>query len=173
MVLGDVIISESDIAHVVPEIASEIRQDLEDEDLLLIGVMDGAVCFLADLMRAMPDRVDVTTVRVRSYSGTESGEISVDWLPPRTAVEGRRVLIVDDIVDTGATASLLVGLVRQLGAASVEVCALLDKPSRRAHDIEVAYAGFDIEDVFVVGYGLDYNGRYRNLREVRELVQEP
>lgn len=169
MKVGDILISESDISHAVSEIAAEIREDYGGAEILLLGVMDGAICFLADLARAFPDSVDMATVRASSYNGTRPGEISVEWLPPRSRVEGRRVLIVEDIVDTGATVSALMKKMVEMGAASVEICALLDKPSRRIHDVDVAYIGFDIPDSFVVGYGLDYNGKYRNLRDVREL----
>ena len=171
MTLGEVLVSESDIAHAIPDIVLEILDDYGDAEPLLVGVMDGAVCFLADLMRAFPHSMDVVTAHASSYDGTEPGRVTVDWLPPRDRVEGRDVIIVEDIVDSGATAILMRENLTALGALSVEVCALLDKPSRRTYDIEVAYAGFDLPDVFVVGYGLDYKGEYRNLPDVRELVQ--
>ena len=169
MELGDVLISEKEIAHAVDEIAARVRQDYDLPNVTLVGVMDGAVYFLADLMRSLDAPVSVTTARVSSYRGTESGEASVDWLPPRELIEGRDVLVVEDVVDTGATCTLLMRKLRELGAASVKVCALLNKPARRAHAIEAAYRGFDVPDVFVVGYGLDYRGAYRNLRDVHEL----
>ena len=95
--------------------------------------------------------------------------MTVNYLPTSERIRDKHVLIVEDIVDTGATVSALVQKIEALGAASVNVCALLNKPSRRTHDVEVAYVGFDIPNVFVVGYGLDYNGHFRNLRDVREL----
>ena len=171
MKLGDIMISESDISRAVSEIAAEIRADYGGAEILLLGVMDGAICFLADLARAFPTPVDMATVRASSYNGTRPGEVSLEWLPPRARVEGRRVLIVEDIVDTGATVTALIEKIGELGAASVEICALLDKPSRRTHEVDVAYIGFDVPDSFVVGYGLDYNGKYRNLRDVRELEE--
>ena len=169
MTLGDILISEAKIAREIPRLIGRIVKDYGDTELLLVGVMDGAMCFLADLMRAFPGSVDVATARVQSYDGTQSGSITAEWLPARQDIEGRHVLIVEDIVDTGATAAYLVKLLTELGALSVKVCALLNKPSRRAHDLEVTYSVFDIPDVFVVGYGLDYNGAYRNLRDVRAL----
>ena len=170
MPLGEILIPESEIARAVGRLVEEIIQDYGDGDLLLVGVMDGAVCFPADLMRAFPHSVETTTARATSYEGTESrGELTVNYLPTPERIRGRHVLIVEDIVDTGATVSALVQKIEDLGAASVNVCALLNKPSRRTHDVEVAYIGFDIPDVFVVGYGLDYNGEFRNLRDVREV----
>ena len=170
MTLGDILISEADIASAIPRLVGRIVQDYGDTEPLLVGVMDGAMCFLVDLMRAFPGSVDVATARVQSYDGTQSGEITVDWIPARQDIEGRHVLLVEDIVDTGATVAYLAQRLTELGASSVKVCALLNKPSRRVHDLEVAYVGFDVPDVFVVGCGLDYNGAYRNLRDVREMV---
>ena len=170
MRLGDILISESDISRAIAEIAAEIRADYGDSDILLLGVMDGAVCFLADLARALPNSVDMTTVRVSSYNGAQPGEVRLEWLPPRSRVEGRRALIVEDIVDTGATVAALMEKIMEMGAESVEICALLDKSARRIHDVEVAYIGFEVPDAFLVGYGLDYNGKYRNLRDLREMT---
>lgn len=172
MELGNVLVSERDIARAVEEIAAKVCRDYDLSDLVLVGAMDGAVCFLADLMRAFGAPVDVTTVRMRRYAGTEGGKITVSWLPLRERIEARDVLIVEGVVDTGATCALLAQKLSGLGAMSVNVCALLDKPSRRAHDVETAYSGFEVPDVFVVGYGLDYNGAYRNLRDVYVLKGE-
>lgn len=170
---GDVIIPQSEIARVVPEIADDIAADYGAYLPLMVGVMDGAMCFLADLVRAFPTSVDVATTRVSSYNGSESGEAVIEWLPPSESVKGRDVLLVDDILDTGKTAALLIPRLMELGAESVGVCALLDKAARRSHSIEANYAGFDVPDIFVVGYGLDYNGAYRNLPDVRELADKP
>ena len=170
---GDIIIPQSQIARVVPQIADDIAADYGAYLPLMIGVMDGALCFLADLIRAFPTSVDVATTRVSSYDGSESGEAVIEWLPPSDLVRGRDALLVEDIIDTGKTATLLISRLTELGAKSVGVCALLDKPARRTHSVEANYAGFDIPDVFVVGYGLDYNGAYRNLPDVRELASKP
>lgn len=169
---GKTLIPETEIARAVSRLVKAIIQDYGDADLLLVGVMDGAVCFLADLMRAFPSSVEMTTARATSYEGTESrGELTVNHLPTPERIRGRHVLIVEDIVDTGATVAALVQNIEDLGAASVNVCALLNKPSRRTHDVEITYVGFDIPNVFVVGYGLDYNGHFRNLRDVKELKE--
>ena len=169
MDLGDVLVSESEIAQAVAELAVEIGEDYDLSELVLVGAMDGAVCFLADLIRAFPEDVHVATARMRSYHGAEAGDVITGWLPMRERIEGRHALIVEGIVDTGATCATLAEGLSGLGAASVNVCALLDKPSRRTHDIEAAYIGFDVPNVFVVGYGLDYDGAYRNLRDVYEM----
>ena len=167
---GEIIIHRAEIARAVREIADDIAADYGAYLPLFVGVMDGAMCFLPDLVRAFPVPVDVATTRVTSYGGTESGEATIHWMPPAEVVRGRDVLLVEDILDTGKTVSLLRSRLLELGAESVGVCALLDKPARRAHYVEADYAGFDIPDLFVVGYGLDYNGAYRNLPDVRELA---
>ena len=172
MVLGDILISESEIAGAVERLAARIGKDYDLSGLVLVGAMDGAVCFLADLMRAFGTPVDVTTARMRRYDGSEAGEVKVTWLPLRDRIQGREVLIVEGVVDTGATCALLGQRLLDLGAASVDVCALLDKPSRRTHEVRAAYRGFDVPDVFVVGYGMDYNGAYRNLRDVHVLEKD-
>ena len=172
MTLGKILVSESDISRTIDQLVQEIVADYGDADILLIGVMDGAVCFLSDLMRAFPRSVEVVTARAISYEGTESsGELTVNYLPTSERIRDRHVLIVEDIVDTGATVAALTQKIEDLGAASVNICALLNKPSRRTHEVEVAYVGFDIPNVFVVGYGLDYNGHFRNLRDVREFAE--
>ena len=167
---GDIIIHRAEIARAAREIADDIAADYGAYLPLFVGVMDGALCFLADLVRAIHVPVDVATTRVNSYDGAESGEAVIEWLPPPELLRGRDVLLVEDILDTGKTVSLLIPRLLELGAESVSVCALLNKTARRVHDVEADYAGFDIPDVFVVGYGLDYNGAYRNLPDVRELV---
>ena len=169
MALGDIVISEAEIARAIPRLAVRISEDYGDTDPIFVGVMDGAMCFLVDLIRSFPHSVDVATARVQSYSGTEPGKITVEWLPSQQSLEGRHVLLVEDIVDTGATLTALSQHVLDLGARSVKICSLLDKPSKRTHNLQVDFVGFEIPDVFVVGCGLDYNGAYRNLRDVRSL----
>ncbi len=167
---GKILISESEIAQAITRLVEEIVHNYGDSDLVLVGVMDGAICFLADMIRAFPHPVDMVTARVSSYEGAKSsGQVNIDWLPSREQIEGRHALIVEDIVDTGATIATLTKELIALGAASVNVCALLDKPARREHGVEVTYAGFDAPDAFLVGYGLDYNGKFRNLSDLRKL----
>lgn len=148
----------------IAELAIEIRHDRPTDDLHLIGVLKGAVFFLADLVRLMEGRVSIDFMALSSYGGgtTSSGEVRVikdlDY-----GLEGRHVLIVEDIVDTGLTLHYLQEILRARNPASLKTACLLSKPSRRKIDVTVDYVGFTIEDKFVVGYGLDYAEQYRNL----------
>ena len=169
LVLGPALFSESEIARAIEDIAAKVGEHYDLSALVLVGVMDGAVCFLADLLRAFGAPIHVTTVRIRSYEGTGAADLEALWMPRRERIEGRDVLIVEDIVDTGATCALLSERLAALGARSVGICALLDKPSRRTHKVKVDYFGFEVPDVFVVGYGLDYDGAFRNLPAVHAL----
>ena len=164
--LGRILISETQITEAIARLSSEISRDYDLSTLVLVGVMDGAVPFLADLMRSFEQSVIVTTARIRSYYGTTGGQLIIDSLPLRDRIEGRHVLIVEDILDSGATCELFSRKLTEMGALSVKICALLDKPSRRIHNVKADYFGFEVPDTFVVGYGLDHDGKYRNLRNV-------
>ena len=148
----------------VVALAQEIREDAPDEDLHLICVLKGAVMFLADLVRFMEGRVTFDFMALSSYGGgtTSSGEVrlikDLDY-----GLQGRNVIIVEDIVDTGLTLNYLQEILRARGPKSLKTACLLSKPSRRKIDVRVDYIGFTIEDRFVVGYGLDYSEQYRNL----------
>ena len=167
--LGRILVSEVQITEAIARLSSEISRDYDLSSLVLVGVMDGAVPFLADLMRTFQQSVIVTTARIRSYHGTTGGQLIIDSLPLRDRIENRHVLIVEDILDSGATCELLTRRLMEMGALSVKICAVLDKPSRRIHNVKADYFGFEIPDTFVVGYGLDYDGKYRNLRNVHVL----
>ena len=167
--LGRILVSETQISEAITRLSSEIARDYDLSNLVLVGVMDGAVPFLADLMRSFEESVTVTTARIRSYYGTTGGQLIIDSLPLRDRIDGRDVLIVEDILDSGATCELFSRKLMDLGASSVKICALLDKTSQRTHNVKAAYRGFEIPNVFVVGYGLDYDGSHRNLRNVHEL----
>jgi hypoxanthine phosphoribosyltransferase len=167
---GQVLVAEKEIAARVAEIGREIARDYAESALVLVGVLQGAIPFVADLMRALPIDVTVDFLRASSYgAGTTSsgtvrlvGDLSVD-------VADRHVVVVDDIVDTGHT---LAALKRELEARrprSVKTCVLLDKTGRRETEVRIDYVGFTIPNVFVVGYGLDYDGLYRNLPHVATL----
>jgi len=167
---GQVLVAEKEIAARVAELGRAIARDYADGTLVLVGVLQGAIPFIADLMRALPIDVTVDFLRASSYGGgtTSSGavrlvaDLSVD-------VADRHVLVVDDIVDTGHTLAALKRTLEARGPRSVRTCVLLDKTGRREIEVTIDYVGFTIPNVFVVGYGLDYDGLYRNLPYVATL----
>ncbi len=162
----EVLISANDIQGRVADLGRQITQDYEGKPLLLLGILKGSAIFLADLIRHIDLNVDYDFVAISSYASDKqsSGVIRV-LKDVSCSVDGRDILIVEDIVDTGWTLrmSYLVENLKARGASSVKICTLLDKPSRRKVDVDVDYCGFSIEDYFVVGYGLDFDGQYRNL----------
>ncbi|HEX5215377.1 MAG TPA: hypoxanthine phosphoribosyltransferase [Vicinamibacterales bacterium] len=161
----DVMLDQATIAARVKAMAAEIRRDAgPDAPVHLVAVLKGAFIFLADLMRACDGPVTCDFIAVSSYGSgtTSSGEVRLDKDVGR-GLEGRDVIIVEDIVDTGLTLSYLQEILRARGPRSVRTACLLSKPSRRKIDVKVDYVGFTIEDQFVVGYGLDVDEKYRNL----------
>jgi hypoxanthine phosphoribosyltransferase len=148
----------------IAELGIEIARDYAGKNPLLIGVLKGACLFLSDLMRATDLRLGVEFMAISSYGASmrSSGEVRI-VKDLDVAIEGRNIIVVEDIVDTGLTLSYLLQNLRSRGAASVSLVALLDKFERRERDVEINYLGFKIPDAFVVGYGLDYAERYRNL----------
>lgn len=150
----------------VLELGAEIEADYAERDLVLLCLLKGGIYFTADLSRAIDLPMAVEFVRARSYAGAESsGEVKLSWIDGLD-IDGRDVLIVEDIVDTGLTLIEIWRALEERGAASLAVCALLYKEKRLAHPFPVRYIGFAIEDVFVVGYGLDYDERFRNLPHI-------
>lgn len=170
--IGETLVLAEDLQARVRALAAAISSDYAGRRLLLVCVLKGAVLFLSDLMRDIDIPVEVDFMAVASYgSATDSSGVVRILKDLDTPLEGRHVLIVEDIVDSGLT---LQYLLRNLGSrdpASLEVCALLTKPSRRKVELPVRYVGFEIPDQFVVGYGLDYDERYRNLPYVAALAQ--
>lgn len=161
--IGRVLISKAQIARRVRALAMQIEQDYEGRDLVVVALLNGTVMFLADLVRHLSIPLRLDFIGVSSYgSGTTSGEL-VFTKELRLDVKGRDVLVVDDILDTGRTLTRVVQKIRPLKPRRLRTCVLLDKPSRRVEKIKAHYVGFEIEDEFVVGYGLDYAERYRNL----------
>ncbi len=160
----EVLLSEQRIQERVKELGTEITRDYAGRNPLLIGVLKGACFFLTDLLRAIDTRVGIEFMAISSYGASTrtSGEVRIlkDLDVP---VEGRDLIVVEDIVDTGLTLSYLLANLKSRGAASVKLVALLDKFERREREVEIDYLGFQIPDSFVVGYGLDYAERYRNL----------
>jgi len=162
--LAEVLISPDRLQGRIAELAAQIDADYAGRELLLVGVLKGAVMVMADLARAMRLPVQMDWMAVSSYgSGTKSSGVVRILKDLDSDITDRHVLVVEDIVDSGLTLSWLVRNLQSRGPASLRVCALLRKPSAARVDIDVAYTGFDIGDAFVIGYGLDYAERYRNL----------
>lgn len=162
--LKEVLIPAGRLQARVAELAAEIDADYAGKDLLLVGVLKGALMVMADLARAMHLPVEMDWMAVTSYgSGTQSSGVVRILKDLDADITGRHVLVVEDIVDSGLTLSWLVGNLRSRGPASVEVCVMLRKATAASMNVGVAYTGFDIADEFVVGYGLDFAERYRNL----------
>jgi len=165
--LKEVLLTEPQIHEKIAELCRRIEADYADEPPLLVGVLKGAVMVMADFSRELKLDAPQDWMAVSSYgSGTKSSGVVRILKDLDADLTGRKVLIVEDIIDSGLTLSWLLGNLRSRGAASVEVCALLRKPDAAKVQIDVRYLGFDIPDEFVVGYGLDYAERYRNLRGV-------
>jgi hypoxanthine phosphoribosyltransferase len=169
--LKDVLITEEQLRTRVAELAAQIDADYTGRDLLMVGVLKGAVMVMADLVRAMRLPVEMDWMAVSSYgSGTKSSGVVRILKDLDTDITGRHVLVVEDIVDSGLTLSWLAGNLRSREPASLAVCAMLRKPASAQTHVEVAYTGFEIGDEFVVGYGLDYAQRYRNLQFIGTLA---
>jgi hypoxanthine phosphoribosyltransferase len=162
--VGEILVQPDELARRVRELGAEISRDYEGREPLLICVLKGAVFFLSDLMRSLDVSCEVDFMAVASYgSATESSGVVRILKDLDAAIEGRDVLIVEDIVDSGLTLQYLLRNLGGRGPASLEVCALLTKPSRRRVELSPRYVGFEIPDRFVVGYGLDHAERFRNL----------
>lgn len=159
-----VLLSQEEIAAKVAEIGAQISKDYEGKDPIIVSILRGSFVFMADLVRAITIPCTVDFMSVSSYgSGTSSsGEVRIvkDF---EGSVEGRHLIIVEDILDSGRTLSYLMKTLETRGAASISLCTFLDKPERRVVPVEVAYKGFTVPDSFIVGYGLDYDQKYRNL----------
>jgi hypoxanthine phosphoribosyltransferase len=165
-----VLVTEDQIKSRITEMAKEIDNHYTGKDLLLVGVLKGAVMFMADISRSLQSRVQMDWMAVSSYgSGTTSSGVVRILKDLDTDVLGRDVLIVEDIIDSGLTLSWLVSNLEARGASSVEVVTLLRKPDAAKVDVEVRWVGFEIPNEFVVGYGLDWNERYRSLKSVAVL----
>lgn len=169
--LEKVLLTEDQIQAKLAELAALIDADYAGREPLLLGVLKGAVTVMADLTRHLHQSVEVEWMAVSSYgSGTKSSGVVRILKDLDRDITGRHVLVVEDIIDSGLTLSWLLTNLRSRGAASVEVCTLLRKPDAAKVEVDVKYVGFDIPSEFVVGYGLDYAERYRNLREVGTLA---
>jgi hypoxanthine phosphoribosyltransferase len=169
--LVNILFTEEQIQDKVEEMAQAIAADYADRDLLMVGVLRGAVMVMADLARSLPLHVEMDWMAVSSYgSGTKSSGVVRILKDLDTDITGRHVLIVDEIIDTGLTLSWLVNNLSSRAPASVEIATLLRKPEALSMPVEPTYVGWDIPNEFVVGYGLDYHERYRNLRDIGTLA---
>jgi hypoxanthine phosphoribosyltransferase len=158
-----ILITDEQLARRIKTLAREIERDFRGREMVVVSLLNGTVLFLADLIRHLNLPLRLDFIGVSSYgAGTESGEL-VFTKELRLDVRGRDVLLVDDILDTGKTMSRVLPKLEALKPRRIKTCVLLDKPSRRTHDIEADFVGFEIPDFFVVGYGLDFAERYRNL----------
>ena len=159
----DVLINESRIEKRLDEMAKEIDKAYERKEIILIGILKGSVVFMVELAKRMKTKVQFEFIEVSSYEGTEStGKVKI-VKDIKNSIEGKDVLIVEDIIDTGITLTFLKDYLLLKNPNSLKIATLLSKPSRRIKELDVDYIGFKIEDKFVIGYGLDYNQNYRNL----------
>ena len=167
-----ILISEEEIQKKVAEMGKKISEDFRDKDPLFVGVLKGCFIFMADLMRYVDIRCSMDFMAVSSYSGTSStGAVKINK-DLSEDIEGRHIIIVEDILDSGVTLSYLKQYLMVRKPASISIATLMDKPARRKADVYADYSCFEIPDAFVVGYGLDYNERYRNLPYIGVLKPE-
>jgi hypoxanthine phosphoribosyltransferase len=168
--IGETLIESERLHERVSELGAEISIDYAERDLVMVGVLKGALIFMADLMRSLTISCEIDLMAVSSYgSATDSSGVVRILKDLDTSIAGRDLLIVEDIVDSGLTLQYLLRNLKARDPASIEVCALLTKPDRRRVDTPIRYVGFEIPDRFAIGYGLDHGQRYRNLDYVAEL----
>jgi len=169
--LVNVLYTEDEIQSRLAELAKEIEKDYDGKEILIVGVLKGAVMVMADLARHFGRHVEMDWMAISSYgSGTKSSGVVRILKDLDTDINGRHVVVVEDIIDTGLTLSWLVSNLNSRGPASVEICALLRKADAVQMSVDVKYVGYDIPNEFVVGYGLDFNEKYRNLRSIGTLA---
>ena len=172
--IGPILVQQDELARRVRDLGEQLSTDYAGRSLFLVGVLKGALFFLSDLMRHLEVPCEVDFMAVASYgSSTDSSGVVRILKDLDAPIEGRDVLIVEDIVDSGLTLSYLLRTLRARDPASLEVCALLTKPERRKVDLPIRYVGFDIPNRFAIGYGLDHAERYRNLPYVAALAETP
>ena len=158
-----VLISEEEIKEICKRLGKQISEDYKDKKLVLVSVLKGGVVFLSDLMREITCDCQIDFMSVSSYSGTKTTGVVKFKKDMDVDPDGRDILIVEDILDSGVTLSYLKKVIEGRNAASVKVCTFLDKPANRQTDITADYVGAEVPDEFIIGYGLDYNEKYRNL----------
>ena len=171
--IKEIIYTEEEIKTRVAEIGEQITKDYNGEDLVVVGVLRGSIVFMADLIRYIDLPVVLDTVALSSYyNGTDStGKVKINK-DLESSITGKHVLIVEDIADRGVTLTFLIEMLQVRKAKSIKICTLLNKPSRRTIEVKLDYVGFDIDDHFVVGYGLDFAQKYRNYPHIGILKEE-
>jgi hypoxanthine phosphoribosyltransferase len=168
-----ILFNEPQILEGIDRVAAAVTRAYANEEFTVVSVLKGSCVFASDLIRRIPIPLELAFVSASSYGdGTVSGALELNFFPAESEIAGRKLLLVDDILDTGRTLSRLVQEMRRRGAADVRTCVFLDKPARRAVAFEADLRCFVVEDLFVVGYGLDFAGRYRNLPYVGALKRE-
>ncbi len=169
--IGEVLISEEELQARIGELAAQIRADYEGRELLVIGVLKGAVFFIADLVRRLDIPCELDFMAVSSYgSSTHSSGVVRILKDLDTSIVGRHVLVVEDVIDSGLTLSYLMKNLASRGPASLAICTLLSKPGTRRPHLDTRYVGFELPDVFVIGYGLDHDEHHRNLPYIASLA---
>lgn len=164
--LGKVLITRNELEQRIAELGATISQSYEQKDLAIIAILKGSFIFAADLLRNITIPATIDFMAISSYANQPQSGVVRITKDLEESIMGRNVLLVEDIIDTGLTANYLLRVLRERKPASLEICALLDKSARRLIDLPIAYRGFDIPDVFVVGYGMDYQQLYRNLPHI-------
>jgi len=165
-----VLFSEQEIERGIERIAARITDDFSGHEFTAVAILKGSCIFASDLVRRIPIPIGLAFVYARSYrSGTTAGPLDLHLMPFEEEIRGKHLLLVDDILDSGRTMSAVKHELEARGAARVKTCVFLDKPSRRAVELDADYSCFEVDDLFVVGYGLDFAGRYRNLPYVAAL----
>lgn len=159
----NVLINKARLENRIEEMAKQIEKDYEGKDIVFIGILKGSVMFMTELAKNIKNNVEMDFMDVSSYEGTESsGDVRINS-DIRNSIKGKDVIIIEDIIDTGRTLTYLIEYLKQKNPNSLKIATMLSKPSRRIMELNVDYIGFSINDEFVVGYGLDYNEKYRNL----------
>lgn len=168
-----VLVSRKKIEDSVKRLAGEINRDYKNKPVLLVGVLKGAFVFLADLIRQLDIPLEMDFIGLASYGGDKEscGKVKITKCPS-VAVKGKDVLVIEDIIDTGLTTSFIIDYLKKQKPASLKVCALADKPSRRKKEVSIDYLGFTVPDKFIVGYGIDFDEEYRQLSDICFLEDE-
>lgn len=169
--VGKILITQERLQERVSELGREISQSFQGKDLAIVAILKGSFIFAGDLLKSITIPCTIDFMSISSYANQPGSGVVRITKDLEESITNRNVLLVEDIIDTGLTANYLVRVLKERQPASLDICALLDKSARRIIDLPIAYSGFDIPDVFVVGYGMDYQQRYRNLPYIALLSQ--